>query len=110
MPRLGFLSTGRVDNASSAALREGLSQAGQVEGRTFSLEARFSEGENDRLPALAAELLALPVDLVCVIGAVTVRAVGGLRRPCRCSSPSCWIRSPMGWCPTWSPPAGPRAG
>jgi ABC-type uncharacterized transport system substrate-binding protein len=75
LPRLGFLSTGRADHASSAAFREGLSQAGQVEGQTFLLEARFSEGENDRLPALTAELVALPVDLIAVIGAVTVRAV-----------------------------------
>jgi hypothetical protein len=75
LPRLGFLSTGRADNASSAAFREGLRQAGQVEGQTFLLEPRFGEGENDRLPALAAELVALPVDLIAVIGAVTVRAV-----------------------------------
>ena len=76
LPRLGFISTGgRATNTQFDALREGLEQAGQIEGKTFLLEARFSEGENDRLPALAAELVALHVDVIAVVGAVTVRAV-----------------------------------
>ena len=76
LPRLGFLSTGgRANNVGLAALHEGLSRAGQIEGQTYLLEARFSEGENDRLPTLAAELIGLNVDLIAVIGAVTVRAV-----------------------------------
>ncbi|MBV9634039.1 MAG: hypothetical protein JOZ40_05365 [Methylobacteriaceae bacterium] len=76
LPRLGFISTGgQAANVHFDSFREGLRQAGQIEGQTFLLEARFSEGENDRLPALAAELVALPVDLIAVVGAVTVRAV-----------------------------------
>ena len=75
LPRLGFISTGgRATNTHFDALREGLEQAGQIEGKTFLLEARFSEGENDRIPALAAELVALHVDVIAVVGAVTVRA------------------------------------
>lgn len=76
IPRVGFITTGgAANNPAHAALTEGLARAGQVAGRTYELEARYSAGENDRLPGLAAELIALPVDMICCVGAVTVHAV-----------------------------------
>jgi len=54
--------------------REGLRDLGWIEGRSLGLELRAAEGRLDRLPGFAAELVGLGVDLIAVIGAVTVRA------------------------------------
>jgi len=48
------------------AFRQGLSDLGYVEGRNVVLEFRGPEGKIERLPALAAELVALPVDVIVV--------------------------------------------
>jgi putative tryptophan/tyrosine transport system substrate-binding protein len=61
MPMIGFLSTvSRAAPAASIRLRafnEGLTQTGFVEGHNVAIENRSAEGRNDRLPALAAELV-----------------------------------------------------
>lgn len=48
--------------------RQGLRERGYVEGQNIIIEYRFSEGRNDRLPALAAELVALKVRLILASG------------------------------------------
>src|SRR5215475_2885326 len=45
-----------------------LQQYGYVEGRNLQLETRFAEGRDERYPALAAELVALPVDILVTWG------------------------------------------
>src|SRR5215510_14979909 len=45
-----------------------LQEYGYIEGRNLRLEARFAEGQDDRYPALAAELAALPVDIIVTWG------------------------------------------
>lgn len=70
-PRIGVLLAGDRSYPSFGAFREGLSELGHVEGRTIEVEARFAAGQLDRLPDLAAELVALQVDVIAVIGAVT---------------------------------------
>jgi len=72
--RIGVLLTGDVSHPNYAALRQGLAALGRVEGRDIVLEARSAEGRLDRLPRLAAELAALPVDVIAAIGAVHCRA------------------------------------
>jgi putative tryptophan/tyrosine transport system substrate-binding protein len=66
MPRLGILMPGPI--AHSAATLEpfyrGLQELGYVEGRNLSLERRDGEWRSDRLPELAAELVALKVDVI----------------------------------------------
>ncbi len=47
-----------------AAFRQGLRERGWIEGRNITLLYRYSEGRNERLAALAAELVALNVDLI----------------------------------------------
>ncbi len=68
--RIAYLSplTPSVDATRGDAFRQGLRELGYVEGRNILIESRFSEGKLDRLPALAAELAALNVDVIIAAG------------------------------------------
>jgi putative tryptophan/tyrosine transport system substrate-binding protein len=59
VPMIGYLSVGSPDSAARnlAAFREGLKEAGYVEGKNLLIEYRWSEGQNNRLPELATELV-----------------------------------------------------
>ena len=62
-PRIGYLS-GRSPHAEApllAAVRRGLAEAGFVENQNVAIEFRFSEGRDDQLPSLAADLVGLNV-------------------------------------------------
>jgi len=73
-PRVGVLLAGDRSYPSFAAFQEGMRELGHVEGQTVTMEARFAAGQLDRLPGLAVELVALQVDVIAVIGAVTFSA------------------------------------
>jgi putative ABC transport system substrate-binding protein len=63
--RLGYLAPNLVaDPHLREAFRQGLRDLGYVEGRNLVIEYRDAEGKPERLPALAAELVALQVDLI----------------------------------------------
>jgi putative tryptophan/tyrosine transport system substrate-binding protein len=62
-PRIGILSPGS-GNPDIDAFRQGLRELGYAEGQNIALEYRWAEGNEDRLPALAAELLHMNVDLI----------------------------------------------
>jgi ABC-type uncharacterized transport system substrate-binding protein len=66
MPVIGVLSTGSPSASSGPleAFRQGLSEAGYVEGQNLAIEYRWAEGHYDRLPALAADLVGRKVDLI----------------------------------------------
>ncbi|HKZ05748.1 MAG TPA: ABC transporter substrate-binding protein [Methylomirabilota bacterium] len=74
--RLGYLSAGgrTPDGGPPRPFREGLSTLGYVEGRGIAYETRFAEGKLDRLPALAAELVRLNVDIIAAQGGLAVAA------------------------------------
>ena len=64
--RIGYLDQGSSARSTLYAdgLRQGLRDLGWVEGRNIAVEVRFAEGKTDQLPALAAELVRLKVDLI----------------------------------------------
>jgi putative ABC transport system substrate-binding protein len=70
MPLIGFLSSRSPGESSGvvAAFRQGLQEAGFVEGRNLAIAFRWAEGRYDRLPALAAELVALRVAVLYSAG------------------------------------------
>jgi putative ABC transport system substrate-binding protein len=70
MPVIGFLSS-RSPGAAEyilAAFRRGLKQAGYVEGQNVTIEFRYAEGQYDRLPVLAADLVRLRVAVIVAGG------------------------------------------
>jgi len=65
MPVIGFLHPGSVDNADMlAAFRQGLSETGYVERRNVTIEYRWAQDDNNRLPALAADLVRYGVNVI----------------------------------------------
>jgi ABC-type uncharacterized transport system substrate-binding protein len=77
VPRLGFL--GVLDAAISiipfTAFIDELRALGYVDGQTIAIEYRWAGGHPDRLPALAAELVKLPVDIIVTTqGKLSARA------------------------------------
>jgi putative ABC transport system substrate-binding protein len=73
MPVVGVLSSaGSLSSNSLATFRRSLSEAGYVEGRNVSIEYRSADGQNDRLPAMAAELVQQRVAVIVAAGAATV--------------------------------------
>ena len=70
MPVIGFLSSASPNLYSDRlrTFREGLKEAGYVEGRNVEIDYRWAEGHNDRLPALAAELVHREVTVIAAAG------------------------------------------
>ena len=64
LARIGVLFGGSPPDPFVEAFKQGLRELGYVEGRNVSIEYRFGEGRSDRLPALAAELVRLKVDVI----------------------------------------------
>jgi putative ABC transport system substrate-binding protein len=79
MRRIGWLSPASAADGlpNLEALRAGLRELGYVEGRNITIEARWADGRTEHLPALAAELVRLPVDILCTAGS---QAAGAAKR------------------------------
>jgi putative tryptophan/tyrosine transport system substrate-binding protein len=77
MPVVGFLRNTSADQAGHfvAAFRKGLSETGYIEGRNVLIEYRWTNGQTERLPALAADLAAQRVNAIVALGSTpAVRA------------------------------------
>jgi putative ABC transport system substrate-binding protein len=77
MPVIGFIIDGTVDAWRDflAEFRQGLAETGYVEGQNVAIEYRASDGQSDKLPALAADLVRRPVSVIAGMGStVAVRA------------------------------------
>jgi ABC-type uncharacterized transport system substrate-binding protein len=70
MPVVGFLGAGSLDTyvLYLAAFRKGLNEAGFVEGQNVAIEYRWAEGNYDRMPELAADLVRRRVSVIAVPG------------------------------------------
>jgi putative ABC transport system substrate-binding protein len=70
IPRVGFLSlnTAFVQKDRVEAFRQALRKLGYVEGQNIIIDYRFADGKSERLPGLAAELVALKVDVMVTAG------------------------------------------
>jgi ABC-type uncharacterized transport system substrate-binding protein len=70
MPVVGFLNSGSPAEWAHlvVAFKQGLNDAGFVEGRTVAIEYRWAMGQYDRLPELAADLVRRPVTVVAATG------------------------------------------
>jgi putative tryptophan/tyrosine transport system substrate-binding protein len=73
MPVIGWLSSGsqETDSLRLAGLRQGLNEAGYVEGSNLTVEHRWAENQIDRLPALAAQLVQMRVAVIVTPGLVS---------------------------------------
>src|SRR5829696_4615679 len=74
VPRIGFLSLNSIDSAEDETFRQRLRELGYVEGQTAVIEYRSAEGQDERYPALVAELGGLPVDVLVAQGLAAARA------------------------------------
>jgi len=76
MPVIGFLDPSSRDEYALflAAFHKGLNEAGFIEGRNMAIEYRWAEGHYDRLPALAAELVRVPVAVLAATGVTAALA------------------------------------
>jgi putative tryptophan/tyrosine transport system substrate-binding protein len=73
-PAIGYLYGGVAGYSSPdvAAFRRGLDETGYVEGQNVAIEYRWAEGNYDRLPSLAADLVSRKVDVIAAIGVTSV--------------------------------------
>jgi putative tryptophan/tyrosine transport system substrate-binding protein len=74
IPRIGLLFAASPSSFAGEAFRQGLREPGYVEGKDIIIEYRFAEVKFDRLPALAAELVRLKVDVIVTGGPPSTRA------------------------------------
>src|SRR5262245_39566344 len=74
MPVVGFLSAFSPDGFTErlSAFRQGLKETGYVEGENVAIEYRWAEGQMERLPAMAAELVRRPVAVIAAPGNTSV--------------------------------------
>src|ERR1700747_1716222 len=68
IPVIGFLNGFSLDEWPVAGFRKGLNETGFVEGQNVAIEYRWAEGQSDRLPALAAELVRQQVSVLVANG------------------------------------------
>jgi ABC-type uncharacterized transport system substrate-binding protein len=70
MPVIGFLSSGTQESDAFrlTAIRRGLNEVGYVVGRNVSIEYRWAENQNERLPKLATKLVHRRVTVIIALG------------------------------------------
>jgi putative tryptophan/tyrosine transport system substrate-binding protein len=76
--RIGFLAAAShqfyIDSGRLDALQTGLRELGYVEGKNLVIEARYADGQYDRLPGFASEFVGLKVDLIVAASSPAIRA------------------------------------
>ena len=107
VPVVGFLNSSSADGyaMTARAFRQGLKDTGFVEGQNVAIEYRWAEGQYNRLPALAADLVHRRVDVIAANG-VAMLPARERRQRSRSSSPPASIRCSWAW---WQALAGQAA-
>lgn len=75
IPRIGFLFIGSKDQPHLEKFRQGMRDLGYVEGKNILVEYRYAEGNADAVPGLAAELVALNLDVILATTPAANRAL-----------------------------------
>ena len=70
IPAVGFMSGRSPEDSArlASAFRQGLADAGFIEGQTVNIEYRWANGDSDKLPALAADLVNRKVAVLVGVG------------------------------------------
>src|SRR5258708_19303086 len=106
-PLMGWLSNASADvyTVRLGAFRQGLKQVGYIEGQNLDIEYRWAEGQNDRLPVLAAELVQRQVAVIAAAGGTPAAlAAKTATQPIPISFADSLIPVPPGLSPTLTHP------
>jgi hypothetical protein len=106
MPVVGFLNPNSTDGHAGRlrGFRQGLKEAGYIEGENLTIEYRWAEGQIDRLPALAIELVRRQVAVIAATGGAL-----SVRMNWRLPMPSMGTSSPEVGFPHAQPATGQQA-
>src|SRR5215471_4058511 len=75
---VGLLSGFQLDDRLLGAIRQGLKETGYIEGRNAAIKYRSADGRFDRLPAMAAELVADPAAVIIALAPLAATAAKSL--------------------------------
>lgn len=76
VPTIGYLTIRTRGHALEASFVAGMRELGYVDGKNIAIEWRFADGKAERLPVLAAELVALRVNLIVAASTQAIQAAG----------------------------------
>jgi putative ABC transport system substrate-binding protein len=101
MPVIGVLSTKAPDDTPHllAAFRQGLKETGFVEGQNVAIEYRFADNQNERLPALAADLVRRQVAVIVAPATPAAFVAKAATATIQSSSKLAATRSGSAWSP-----------